>query len=168
MNLVQYANRLHFERELLETRLAASDFWSQVAMPWFVEIAPVKAPEYGVDCIERMGPLGVMAEVSGCFYRFKRQTELGRSFYRDPMMRNAIIDAFGYAVILRIVVDGGGEDWDRHWHIVTTHKDPEWFNEEMLTRYWDGNAKMRPVGGFAAALAMGSAINQWRLAHERA
>lgn len=143
MDLQQYLSKLVLlHLEYLDN--LPSDYYHCVVRPWFLEIAPRKAEEYGIGCWQRMGPLALLADVSACFYRWDRLRELGSSF-EYPAMRNALRDAFGYSVMLRVMIeDGGGlhrEYNDAVWSSVRSRVEPRIENEFMLCSYWEPFAK---------------------------
>lgn len=79
-------------------------FYDAVADHWFHVVAPDKTEEYGVTAWQRLGARGIAAQLSGCYYRWERMFIRGLTISNPPMY-NAVLDAFGYAILLHCVFD---------------------------------------------------------------
>lgn len=98
MNLGDYLDQLEAKHRKLIVPQHQAGFRRNVVDHWFKNIAPVKAMEYGIECWERLGPKGLVADISACYYRWKNNPT-------PDALDNALVDGFGYAVILWICVE---------------------------------------------------------------
>lgn len=159
---------LDYERHL------PTEVWELFGRRWFRETAPSKTESYGTEAWQRMGSLGILAELSGCHYRCRRFVQRGAKMSRglgselapgefyDPVY-DALLDSFGYSVMLRVCVDiemGMGMPVPFDWRIALDWGDPVQDNEALLRTYWDARD---PIDSVAAPVALRSALNSWRL-----
>lgn len=141
-------------------------FWEDFAREWFHETAPEKTEDYGTEAWMRMGSLGILAELSGCHYRCRRFMERGQLLWSAGVpnlpVHNAVLDSFGYSVMLRVCV-GVEMSYDPGvvWRTALQAQDPAADNEYLLNTHWDN--RLWPVDGLAVTVALRSALNAWRL-----
>lgn len=128
-------------------------FFEDVAMPWFDQIFPIKSETYGVEGLQRLGPMHAVAEFAGCYYRWRRMVKMEYSMTFDGMM-NAIHDAFGYAVIMRVMAGV-----DMQWDTLDKVKSPNKDMGLLLDLYWEDQV---PVDVAAVTMATRCAINMYR------
>lgn len=131
----EIAKHLEVLRELdMECRFALPvDYYSTIARHWFDNIGPAKTEEYGVMAWKRLGYRGIAGQLSGCFYRWTRMVSKGMTM-ADHSMLNAVVDAFGYAMLLHCALD-----------IVEVRLDdtttlPRLDHETLLTNLWYGDS----------------------------
>jgi hypothetical protein len=148
MNLEEYLAKLWGWRTE-SIRGLSIPFALSIAVPWFDKIAPVKAREYGVECWLRLGAKGLIADTSACHYRWRSLREQGGLGDSSDVL----LDAFGYAVMLNVVL--GRETAD--WVVVGLDIKPESDNETVIRKAWDGD-DYSAVGD----LVLRQAFNQWR------
>src|SRR5688572_3208994 len=89
--------------------LGDTELWSDLAVEWFSSVAPAKTEEYGVEGLLRLGPMHCVSDFTGCYYRWKQMQAKGLPLTYGPM-RNAIIDAFGYTVLMALL-SGFDPNW---------------------------------------------------------
>lgn len=128
-------------------------FAEDIAEFWFNEIFPVKSEQYGVEGLQRLGPMHAVAEFAGCYYRWQRMNVLEFSVTADPML-NALHDAFGYSVIMRAMADTAVE-----WATVDKTKAPKKDLDMLIDLYWED---MIPVDVAAVTMATRCSINMFR------
>lgn len=128
-------------------------FYDDIAIPWFESIFPIKSEMYGVEGLQRLGPMHAVAEFAGCYYRWRRMVKLEYTMSFDGMM-NAIHDAFGYAVIMRVMADCGTQ-----WDTIDKTKSPNKDIGLLLDLYWED---MVPVDMAAVTMATRCSINMYR------
>ena len=133
--------------------------WNQdVVHNWRYYIAPDKHADYGIECWERLGPKALVADVSAVFYRYKNL--YGRHPH-DRALLDAIIDAFGYAVIFTVTVIERSqltqpdlEDiYDEHIYAEEVGAT----NELVIRQAWDNDRYVDAVGP-----VMRQARNMWK------
>ena len=122
-------------------------FHRQVVDHWRHAVAPEKHADYGIECWERLGAKALVADVSAVFYRYK---QLYGRYIHDPALSNAIVDAFGYAVIFTVIVmdqsqltqvdleDIYGEELYAEEILLT--------NELIIRQSWDNDRYVQSVG----------------------
>lgn len=128
-------------------------YYDTVCLHWFQVIGPDKTEEYGVTAWRRLGARGIAGQLSGMFYRWSRMISKGR-YLDHPPMYNAVVDIFGYAMLLHCVLDLDEVSWDNSLIV------PRIDHEEILNRLWFGND---PLGAEVVALRM--AYNVYRAAN---
>lgn len=128
-------------------------FWEDIANPWFTTIFPIKNETYGVEGLQRLGPMHAVAEFVGCYYRWQRMTgnDLTISY---PSVRDSLHDAFGYSVIMRAMVDQKVR-WE---HADRTRSPGEDLNT-LVSMYWDSQLL---VDEAACTMAVRASINMYR------
>jgi hypothetical protein len=130
-----------------------ASFYEDVAQPWFDEIFPVKNEIYGVEGLQRLGPTHAVAEFAGCFYRWWRMVDMEYTLTFDAML-NAMHDAFGYSVIMRVMADSIVQ-----WKTADATRSPMRDLGILLDLYWDDRA---PVDAAACTMAVRISINMYR------
>lgn len=128
-------------------------FFEDVAVPWFRAIFPVKSEMYGVEGLQRLGPLHAVAEFAGCYYRWQRMVDLEYTLSSDAMT-NAVHDAFGYAVIMRTMSEA-----DITWTTAVKPKAPRRDLDTLIGFYWDDQM---PVDKGAVTMATRCSLNMYR------
>jgi hypothetical protein len=128
-------------------------FFEEIASPWFNGIFPVKSEMYGVEGLQRLGPMHAVAEFAGCYYRWRRMVKLEYTMSFDGMM-NAIHDAFGYAVIMRVMAG-----CEMQWETIDKTKSPNKDLGLLLDLYWEDQV---PVDVAAVTMATRCSINMYR------
>lgn len=117
-----------------EATIEFPEFQNQVIRHWRYDIAPIKHRDYGIECWERLGPKALVADLSALYYRYKQL--FGRHI-GDPSLANAIVDAFGYAVIYNVClgVDNIQKSILRMNMLV---KEPVGYTNEIIIKHaWD-------------------------------
>lgn len=137
-----------------------ADFRVYVAGHWRNEIAPSKHRDYGTECWERMGAKALICDISACYYRYKN-LQAQMVSWKNYVMRNAIIDHFGYTVLYTVCkgfTQTCGIDALRIlFSHMTLPADPGDLNEEMLEVGWDKTSY-----GFVEAIAMRQSFNMFK------
>lgn len=128
-------------------------FYEDIARHWFQEIFPYKNQVYGVEGLQRLGPMHAVAEFAGCFYRWHRMVEMEHTMTDDDLL-NALHDAFGYSVIMRTMAGAG-----LTWKTVDKTKGPMKDLQVLLEIYWDDQI---PVDDAAVTIATRIAVNMYR------
>lgn len=128
-------------------------FWEDIGNPWFSLIFPVRNEMYGVEGLQRLGPTHAVAEFVGCYYRWSRMTDLSHSV-QEPPMRDSIMDAFGYSVIMRAMSES-----DIRWMQVDRRRKPATDLDTLIGFYWDDMLK---VDDAACTMATRISVNMYR------
>lgn len=128
-------------------------FWEDIASYWFSVVFPKKNENYGVEGLQRLGAIHTVAEFVGCHYRWRRMDEQGHSFTYNPMM-NAILDAFGYSILMRVLAQAG-VSWEQAGLKKKPHKDVD----TLLEMYWDN---FIPPNVGAVTIATRCTLNMWK------
>jgi hypothetical protein len=81
-------------------------FRVDIAVPWFMIVGPERNRQYGVRGLNEMGSRGVLAQVMNCYFRWET---LENNYTRWDEMRDVIIDAFGYSVLMGMVMKSNPE-----------------------------------------------------------
>lgn len=136
MTLESYLDELQVWHVRLRTILRLHDaaWYTTIVQPWFEDIAPRKAEEYGIECWLRLGARALVVDTNACYYRWKRLSEIGRTL-DDPAMLNALRDGFGYAVMLAVVAEE-----DATWMSlvkIVKQSDPYVLNEQLIEEVWE-------------------------------
>lgn len=130
-------------------------FWEEVGAVWFDQIFPRKNEIYGVEGLQRLGPMHTVAEFVGCYYRWRRMRTLEFDMTQASMV-NAVHDAFGYSVLMRTLADE-----DPTWSQVAKFTVPmDRDLEGLVSIYWD--EPPMPVDGAAVTMATRISVNMYR------
>lgn len=122
----------------------------EVSEVWFDKVAPIKTEQYGIECWQRLGAKGLIADISACHYRWKNMLYNKQNFNHD-----VLVDSFGYSVMYNVVL---GSDQDKFpWVIVSQYTSPEEDNEMIIHLAWERDSYY-----FTGERAMRMAYNQWR------
>lgn len=128
-------------------------YYDNIAHHWFTNIGPAKTEEYGVTAWQRLGARGIAGQLSGCYYRWARMIYRGMDA-SDPRMFNAVVDAFGYSMLLHCQL---------HIHIryssdpVTPRVD----HETILARLWWDDDPSTPTANMGL-VSLRMAYRMWR------
>lgn len=150
--LAEFQAMVRSLRDEYQTHLPVA-YWEEIANPWFYGTFPVKSEEYGVDGLQRLGPSACVAEFVGCFYRWVRMMELDYSITAKPM-RNALEDAFGYAVIMRTMAKVA-VTWATYNQVRSVYRDMD----QLIGFFWEDRL---PVDQAAATIATRVSLNMYR------
>lgn len=115
-------------------------FMQEIGLHWFQYIAPFKAEQYGTECWERLGPKGLIVDVSACHYRWRRIKRASRirkdgSYQPGQLIPDVLHDQFGYAIMLAVALQVKPTEID--WEIVEIDQDPRQVNEYIIRMGWD-------------------------------
>jgi hypothetical protein len=119
-------------------------YYETIAKHWFTNIGPAKTEEYGVTAWRHLGARGIAGEMSACYYRWVRLISKKR-WLSDPSMFNAVVDTFGYAILMHCCFNLDEIHWDGTIVI------PRLDQKNLLERLWYGR---RPLGTEVIALRM--------------
>lgn len=128
-------------------------FFEDIAIPWFRAIFPVKSEMYGVEGLQRLGPMHAIAEFAGCYYRWQRMVDLEYTL-TSKEMTNAVHDAFGYAVIMRTMAESGIT-----WDTAVKPRSPRADIDTLIGFYWNDQV---PVDLGAVTIATRCSVNMYR------
>lgn len=139
----------------------------EIIEPW-LEIAPVKAKEYGIECWERLGSRALMVDISACYYRWKQLSRNGQEFDTSPEMANALVDIYGYSTMYCICLSD-----ERHlppyFHQTFSEPRPSAheLNNWMIEHIWEGDPRTvnRRVLNKSRQVAVNLAMECWRATH---
>lgn len=120
-------------------------FWGAIAVPWFEDIGPRKAREYGFEAFLFLGPRAHIVDICGCHFRWRKLLADGHNL-TSPSMLNALRDGFGYSVILSVMT-GILPVWER----LTGCTDAEEDISTLRNLYWDNINQ--PIDDVAVTLA---------------
>ena len=139
-------------------------WYRHVVQPWAVEIAPVKAEEYGIECWKRLGSRGLMVDISACFYRWQRYmiTETN-----GDGLTNALVDLFGYSAIYCICTGAEHHMPSGHYPQVNQFAGrSSWaLNEWMIEHVWEHPPENHRVLSISRLVAVQLARNAWKEYH---
>lgn len=159
--LQQYKARLaKVEEELVESGIP-QDYLDEVAATWLYDIAPVKAEEYGIHAWLLLGARGLFAEINGCYWRWRRLTDLGETYDFSPAMQNAIVDFFGYAVMMNVFVELVRRPRDLHTAWQSLLSDDATIRVDMNAMF-EGVWETGYIEGDEGIRAMRAAYFAWR------
>lgn len=156
LTLDRYINGLLPAWEFICLKDCPSDYADQVVWPWFNQIAPVKAKEYGIECWQRLGVRALVVDTNACFYRWKRLRAL-RIHPESDVYLNALRDCFGYSVMIGVLQYGEPQgdaesilkyQWSQH---VTA----DFYNDQLVDEvWWQGITSMAFVYAMRMSYAM--------------
>lgn len=128
-------------------------YYDQIAHHWFKNIGPDKTMEYGVTAWQRLGAKGVAGQLSGCFYRWTRMIYRGLTI-SDPPMFNAVVDAFGYSMLLHCTIPTTLIRYQSQPVL------PRIDHEIMLDRLWYGEPELDGIGNMGV-ITLRMAFRMW-------
>jgi hypothetical protein len=113
-------------------------FWRVIAEPWFMDIGPAKAKEYGFEAFLFLGPRAHIVDICGCHFRWRKLTENAPAGDWTPSLLNAVRDGFGYGVILSVMT-GIMPGFDM---VAGNPFSPEALAEALANDYWHDGQKI--------------------------
>jgi hypothetical protein len=149
-----FADKVVATKQVFASGLArqARAFWNSIGRTWFTMVFPEKHRLYGSRGLQRLGPKHCISDFIGCYSRWERMSEAGLTLDHESM-RDAISDAFGYAVLMCVTSDLVPA-WDR----AVADSAPSHDSDLLLSLYWECD---NPVDVPAVTMAIRCAMRMW-------
>jgi hypothetical protein len=155
--LDEYLNKLSQFKKHARNTCPDVRFIDDIIDPWFDEIAPARAYQYGVKGMTRFGARGVFAQQINCYSRWERFKEM--DFHVD--WTDTMRDMFGFGVIMNIVIGKAPTKVEWSEMVWGSMGSAEEIFEVMVARLWERDV-LAGVDSMALALPYKMWVEFWK------